>query len=778
MNCRLLGVVLGSLVAVLQATAADAPKPTPTGPQTDGPFRKVILEADRDLNGDGSVDDAIVDPMEIAVAKDGRVFFVERAGILKVWEPQTQKSKELGKLEVYKELEDGLIGITLDPNFDKNRWLYLFYSEPQTHLDAAGKKIGTNRVSRFQVTADRIDLSSEQVMLRIPTQREDCCHSGGSLAFDADGNLYASVGDNTHPGASDGYSPLDERPDRGPWNAQKSASNANDLRGKILRVHPNADGTVSIPQGNLFPPGTPKTRPEIYVMGNRNPWRISVDRKSGFVYWGEVGPDAGGANTNRGPAGFDEINQARVAGNFGWPYFAGDNRPYRRYDFATRAIGDLFDAQKPINDSVLNTGPRELPPAQAAFIWYPYGPSTRFPIVNGGGGRTACAGPVYHFDEKLNSPTKLPKEFDRTLFIYEWSRNWIIAVHLDEHNQIAKRPGGGLWMERFCTNMTFKRPMDLELGPDGCLYVLENGTGWNANRDTQIVRIDYSPTTTALAETKAKFPCEQFEQPHYRAYKTKNPIQVDGRLDEAAWKQVPKSPRFVDILSGQPTMYDTRVAVMWDEENLYVGFWVEEPNVAATFKERDSPIYYNNDVEVFIAGHDAYYEFEINAHNTIYEVLFFWQDNYESGGYSQVPEFKRSNPRAQSFNGVGFTTHPRGKRIGFFDWDYPGLKTAVSIDGTLNDATDKDRGWTVELAFPWSGLKWLAKAEGKSLPPKDADVWRMDFSRFNQYKEPPPAKDSSGWFWSPHGVWDSHIPECFAHIHFSTTDVSEAPAKP
>src|SRR5262249_16349154 len=155
----------------------------------------------------------------------------------------------------------------------------------------------------------------------IATQREECCHSAGSLAFDAQGNLYASAGDNTHPGASDGFSPIDEQPGRGPWNAAKSAGNANDLRGKILRIHPEPDGTASIPQGNLFPPGTPNTRPEIYTMGNRNPFRISVDPRSGCLYWGEVGPDAYGANPQRGPAGFDEINQAKKAGNFGWPFF-------------------------------------------------------------------------------------------------------------------------------------------------------------------------------------------------------------------------------------------------------------------------------------------------------------------------------------------------------------------------------------------------------------------------------------------------------------------------
>ena len=102
----------------------------------------------------------------------------------------------------------------------------------------------------------------------------------------------------------------------------------------------------------------------------------------------------------------------------------------------------------------------------------------------------------------------------------------------------------------------------------------------------------------------------------------------------------------------------------------------------------------------------------------------------------------------------------------------------MHVDGTLNDDSDMDRGWTIELAFPWQGMKWLAKADGRALPPKDGDVWRIDLSRFNQYKAPPPAQDSGGWFWSRHGVWDSHIPECFPYIHFSTNDVSRISSRP
>jgi len=282
---------------------------------------------------------------------------------------------------------------------------------------------------------------------------------------------------------------------------------------------------------------------------------------------------------------------------------------------------------------------------------------------------------------------------------------------------------------------------------------------------------------TALAEgtnaPASKFPCEPEKAAHYTAYRVHEKITIDGLLTEKSWKEAPRSPRFIDILTGKPTMYDTRAAVLWDDDNLYVGYWVEEPDVKATFTEYGSPIYYNNDVEVFIAGRDSYYEFEINALNTIYEAFFIWEEAYDKAGFASAPELSRTNSRVTGFNGVGFTTHPRGRRLGSWAFRFPGLKTAVHVDGTLNDSKDKDKGWTVELCFPWKGMEWLAKADGRALPPKEGDIWRIDFSRFNQYKAPPPDHDSGGWFWSKHGVWDSHIPECFPYIHFSKTDVSK-----
>lgn len=256
----------------------------------------------------------------------------------------------------------------------------------------------------------------------------------------------------------------------------------------------------------------------------------------------------------------------------------------------------------------------------------------------------------------------------------------------------------------------------------------------------------------------------------YTAFRTVDEIKVDGNLDELTWQRVPQSPRFVDLIRGHETVHDTRAAVTWDDQFLYVAYWIEDPFVSAHITRRDAPVYTDNDVECFLAFENAYYEFEINPYGTLYEGLFVWQSEYDKQGFSNVPELDRSSEgvTSQEFNGVGFKSHPRGKRYAFLKWDFPGVKTAVAIEGTLNDQTDRDRGWTVELAFPWSGMQVIALGDERAIPPNHGDIWRMDFSRFNQFKEAPPVRDSQGWAWSPHGCWDSHIPEVFPFITFST----------
>ena len=131
-----------------------------------------------------------------------------------------------------------------------------------------------------------------------------------------------------------------------------------------------------------------------------------------------------------------------------------------------------------------------------------------------------------------------------------------------------------------------------------------------------------------------------FEPARYTCYRASGPISIDGKLDEPSWLAAPKSTAFVDIVTGQSAWFDTRVALLWDDDNLYFGFWAEENDVWGTLTERDSKIYEENDLEVFIAGQDAYYEFEINALNTVYEVFWIWKDKFLPGTkYFGRPEF-------------------------------------------------------------------------------------------------------------------------------------------
>lgn len=418
----------------------------------------------------------LFEPIQLSITARGDVFFGERHGVIKVWSPATGGTSKIGQLDVFTGPEDGLLGLAVDPGFETNRWLYAFHS-------TVG--VPENRVSRFTVVNGALDLSSQKVLLHIPTLAKKPNHSGGGLGFDAAGNLYASTGDYTFINDSGGYAPLDRQPGREVHDSERTAANSNDPRGKILRIYPEPDGTFSIPKGNLFSPGTPKTLPEIYIMGCRNPFRFSIDRKTGWLIWGDVGPDALEADPKRGPPGFDEFNLAKHAGNFGWPYFIANNRPYVNYDFATKESGAAFDPAHPMNDSPNNTGIRELPPAQPAFIWYPPGPSTRFPEL-GSGARSAMAGPIYRFDSHTDSARRFPRDYDGLLFIFEWERGWIKTVRLSES-------GGLQEIRAFLPDVKFKRPISMQFGPDGALYLIEWGSAWYNNKDSEISRIEFVP---------------------------------------------------------------------------------------------------------------------------------------------------------------------------------------------------------------------------------------------------------------------------------------------
>jgi len=269
---------------------------------------------------------------------------------------------------------------------------------------------------------------------------------------------------------------------------------------------------------------------------------------------------------------------------------------------------------------------------------------------------------------------------------------------------------------------------------------------------------------------KPGYGCEEKDLAHYTCFRTSDRIDIDGRLDTPEWQKAPKSGRFVDLVSGTPGFLDTRMASLWDDDNLYVAFWLEEPNVRARLTERDSFVWTENDVEVFIGGEDCYYEFQINALGTIYEAFYIWQDVYKKGSRFDTPEFDLTKRRVDVLAGFQDSSrhgrHPRGARWAFLDWDFPGLRAAVHVAGTINDLSNIDKGWNVEIAFPWRGMSTLAG--NRRLPPREGDIWRMDFSRFELLEYcGTKAEPHPGWALNRHGVYDSHIPECFSFIHFS-----------
>lgn len=257
----------------------------------------------------------------------------------------------------------------------------------------------------------------------------------------------------------------------------------------------------------------------------------------------------------------------------------------------------------------------------------------------------------------------------------------------------------------------------------------------------------------------------------YTCKKIKENIEINGDLTKQVWKDAKKTDRFIDVIGGNPSLYDTKAALLYNDEYLYIAFWAEDPFPESTITERDAKLWFESDLEVFIDGEDCYYEFQINALNTIYEVFYIWQDAYRLGGKFDVEEFDILKNKALSFGGNHDRTgehfwrgsHPRGNRWAYFNWDFEGLKSSVVVDGKLNDDSVVSKGITAEIAFPWSGMKWLAN--GRTLPPKDGDIWNIFLGRYQQMKNNG-TKTSVGWSLDSIGTDDNHYPEKFSKIKF------------
>jgi glucose/arabinose dehydrogenase/PKD repeat protein/type 1 glutamine amidotransferase len=497
--------------------------------------------------------DQIGEPHGLTIAPDGKVFYVGKAacpsgpiadwndpkvglgcGTIHQWDPKTKQPKLLTTLDVMgnrgsgSELvknEEGLLGITLDPKFAQNGWIYAYWM-PHQSIDR-DKRIGQRTVSRFtyDFAKQSIDQGTRKDLLHWDTQIHSCCHAGGGMTFDKQGNLYVGSGDsNSSQGAEAGYAGNNWTQDyKGTsfQDARRTAGNTNDLNGKIIRIHPEPDGTYTIPKGNLFPPGTAKTRPEIYVMGVRNIARLAWDNQNDWLTAAWVGPDAGAPSQTWGPAKYETATIITSAGNQGWPYCMGNKQPYRdRSNVDASQPAGWYDCDHLKNESPRNTGLVDIPPARDNMIWYsPQGGGPVYPKRDDGsglptyklgdetftmpylrgGGQAIMDGPTYHRSEvDTGSGVAWPAYWENKWLIGDESNaNNRVAVTVDPKNVEKKgppafgedlrsiiQPGGG--------NTQLQSWMDAKFGPDGALYMLDYAGGFfSLHSNQKLIRIAY-----------------------------------------------------------------------------------------------------------------------------------------------------------------------------------------------------------------------------------------------------------------------------------------------
>jgi glucose/arabinose dehydrogenase len=511
------------------ATATEEPTLTPTEPPDPEDHERTVLS------------DRMNNLIDIAVAPDGRVFYITRGA---QFQAASTGTAEIGVVEetadgsvtdeialsfpVFTGMEDGALGIAVDPDFGENGWVYAYYSPTNEevaetdaqleYLEEATQNGDTmtgppeesvggayNLLSRFTVIDGSIDRGAEVEILRVPVQRDMCCHTGGDIEFGPEGHLYLTTGDNTYMYAptDPGTAPMDERADRAYFDAQRTSGDTSDLRGKVLRITPSEDGSYTAPDGNLKDAYEAEAgrsfddevfRPEIYLMGLRNPYQAEIDPDTGTLFWGGFAPNASEWNPDRGPPGFNEFNRATAPGNYGWPQFTGPY-PYVDYNYATEESNGPFGAAGPLNDSPHSNGVLRLPAAEDPFIWYPYDWSAvgeapdyvdrpdeipSFPSFEGAG---PISGPVFRYESAF-AEEGLHAWYDGKLFIAEWVNDWIKTVSFE--GSVAD--GEVAEIRPFMPDADFTSPIAVEIGPEGALYVAEYG-GRYGTADSRISKI-------------------------------------------------------------------------------------------------------------------------------------------------------------------------------------------------------------------------------------------------------------------------------------------------
>ena len=439
-------------------------------------FKMTELFSRKGVTG-GGMDDSLSEPVQMdlhAVRKGAAldhvdIYMVERLGYVKHFDGGTKALTAMGNIPTLGQVDNGLMGLALHPDYDKNKWIYFWYSPD--------KMRGQNRIlrlSRITVSAnDKLDMASEKILIEILGSKSDAYHSGGPMTFDAHGDLWVTVGNNSpdlNPATCNVMSKTDST-QSGEWGPSNTAS----LRGGIFRIHPDSSAKgYSIPAGNFGEywakqfesqgktalatqyRDPAKVLPEVYVKGDRSNYSIAVHPTKRWLAWGVVNY----ANIN------DEFNLVTHPVFAGYPYFHQNNLP--------TCTDNVEDVAAPKNNSPFNSGVVDLPPAT---------PSVISNLVN-----VAISGPIYAFDRSLASPTKFPPQMDNTWITMSFQSNQMHVHTLDTvavAPKVTTRVDNGLFGA-----WKLRSPVQAKYGPDGALYIL-NYDGFYTAVNPEVFRVDY-----------------------------------------------------------------------------------------------------------------------------------------------------------------------------------------------------------------------------------------------------------------------------------------------
>jgi len=487
------GIPIGAITVCAAGMALVQAQPTYPGCSnfTASDFTKTELFNRTGGNSALATDNALSEPVQMdlhGVYAAGKldhvdVFFVERLGNVKRYDGATQKVTTLGKIDVWGRDDNGLMGIALDPQFDQNRKIYLWYA-PKIASATMNRHL---ILGRFTLKTDfTLDMDSEEKMIDILASKTDKWHSGGPMTFDQYGDLWITIGNNSFDLSNNSnpangpvfthYSTTDSS-----LSAEWGSSNTASMRGGVIRIHPEATG-YSIPAGNFGEYWAAefarqgndslaaqyrdpiKVLPEVYIKGTRSNFSIAVHPTKRWVAWGEVNY----ASNN------DEFNIVTHPAFTGFPYFHGNNT---RIFGQQETMGFLQDAAKPRNVSSLNSGVTDLPPATAAAVTN---------LVN-----VAIGGPIYVFDPSLDSKTKFPPHLHNTwlAFGYSSANYWLFQI---DSNQVTLGPAIQVSSTIF-SSAKVRKPVAAKYGPDGALYILNyDATGdYGSPINPGVMRVDY-----------------------------------------------------------------------------------------------------------------------------------------------------------------------------------------------------------------------------------------------------------------------------------------------